>query len=162
WDLANRFLHTLPEDVIGPNAEMLCEAAEGIRDDLYVEGLDRLEPFINLAEQAERAQKQGRIPAQKAEELLSLAVTGWLLEKESAESKPDAARKLWKARNFVLTYVRTHNVPARRKLLDSYQKDEPVELEELARIVAVLPPPEAEDKIKSEPQERKTALGGVA
>src|SRR5262249_51576324 len=104
WDFANRFLHTLPEDVIGPNAEMLCQAAQAIRDDLYVEGLDRLEPFINLAEQAERAQKQGRIPAQKAEELLSLAVTGWLLGKESAETKPDAARKLWKARNFVLTY----------------------------------------------------------
>jgi hypothetical protein len=156
WELAQRFLYTLPEEVLGPNAEILCEAAEAIREDLYVEGLDRLEPFINLAEQAERAQKQDRIPAQKAEELLSLAVTGWLLGKESAETKPETARKLWKARNFVLTYVRTHSVPTRRKLLDAYQKDEPVELEELARIVAVLPPPEPESKLSPEMQQRKS------
>ncbi|HLW68512.1 MAG TPA: hypothetical protein VKS79_24550, partial [Gemmataceae bacterium] len=158
WDLAQRFLYALPENVLGPNAEILCEAAEAIRNDLYIEGLDRLEPFINLAEQAAKAQQLGRIPAQKAEELLSLAVTGWLLGKESAETKPETARKLWKARNFVLTYVRTHNVPARRRMLEAYQKDEPVELEELARIVAVLPPPEPGDKVTPEPQERRTAL----
>jgi hypothetical protein len=158
WAQAERYLRALSEEVRGPNAEILSEAAGEIRDDLYVEGLDRLEPFINLAEQDERAKKDGRIQAQKSEELLALAITGWLLGKESAEPKPDAARKLWKARDFILAYQRSHNIQMRRKMLEMYQKDEPVEIEELARIIAMSPPPDADSMTAPTMTERQTNI----
>src|SRR5437773_1392595 len=62
FDLAQRFLKTLPDDTKGACAEVLCEAAATIRDELHIEALDRLQPFIDLAEQAEKALKAGRTP----------------------------------------------------------------------------------------------------
>ncbi|MFL5339543.1 MAG: hypothetical protein ACJ8F7_05180 [Gemmataceae bacterium] len=153
---AKRYLTLLPDDAEGAAAEVLCEAAATIRDELYVEGLDRLEPFLTLAEQAERNAKQGREPAQPPEKLLALAVTGWLLGKESADTKPEVARKLWKARSYAQAYVNIGSLSGRNKLTKGYQADEPVKLEELARIISLLPPPEPEEKIVDEPVKRKT------
>ena len=66
----------------------------------------RLEAFLSLAQQAERDQKLKKKPAQNPAQLLSLAVTGWLQGKDSAEAKPEAARRLWAARQFVLEFSR--------------------------------------------------------
>ena len=153
---AQRFLQQLPDEAKGECAEILCEAAAAIRADLYVDGLDRLEPFLSLAEQAERAAEQGRVPAQRPEQLLALAVTGWLLGKESAETKPEVARKLWKARSFALECLATASPRSRNLRSQRYQRDEPVEIEELARVISMLPPPEPEEKIVDEPVKRQT------
>lgn len=145
WEMAIRFLHTLPDEVDGPDSELLCDAAESIRDNLYLEAIDRLEPFIVLAEQAERQRKAGGQPNKSAEELLALAVTGWLLGKESAQAKPEAARKLWKARRFVERYVASDELGERGILMTRYKSDEPVEIEELARLISLLPPAKPDD-----------------
>ena len=122
WESAIRYLRRLPGEASGVTAETLCDAAAAIRDDLYVEGLDRLEPFLSLAEQADRARAANREPAQRAEELLALAVTGWLLGKEQAEKKPEVAAKLWTARQFAMEYLATQNSKVRSRLLEQYKK----------------------------------------
>src|SRR5262249_35736400 len=122
WESAYLYLRRLPGEAGGETAEILCEAAAAIRDGLYVEGLDRLEPFLSLAEQADRAKAANRAPAQNPEELLALAVTGWLLGKEQAEKKPEVAAKLWRARQFAMEYLAISNPRLRAQLLEQYQK----------------------------------------
>jgi pimeloyl-ACP methyl ester carboxylesterase len=163
---ARRYLRTLPDGAEGRFAEMLCEAASVIREELYVEGLDRLEPFLNLAEQAERAIKAGREPTDRPEQLLARAVTGWLLGKEAADGRPEVAYRLWRARQMAATYIRTPLARDRQLLLERYEKGPKAEIEELSRIIALLPPVEAEliDSAEKEPrpQERRTQLPGVS
>lgn len=165
-ELARRYLRTLPDRVEGPFAELLCDAASVIRGELHVEGLDRLEPFLNLAEQAERAAKAGREPNDSPEQLLARAVTGWLLGKEAADGRPEVARRLWRAREMAAMYIRTPLARDRQLLLERYEKGPKVEIEELARIIALLPPAEAEpippDTVTFAPQERRTQLPGVS
>jgi hypothetical protein len=155
WELAVRYLNQLPDEIDGTESELLCEAADVIRNQIHLEALDRLEPFISLAEQAERAKAQGNVPAHRADELLSLAATGWLLGKESAQTKPDAARKAWKARRFVASYLATDSIRLRETMLQRYQKDEPIELDEIARIISLLPPTHPDDGAGLTPLKRR-------
>jgi predicted esterase len=156
---ARHYLRVLPDSALGNCAEVLVEAAAIIRDEVHAEAMDRLQPFVDLAEQAENARKQGREPVDKAEQLLARAVTGWLLGAAAAEGKPEVARKLWRARQFATTYVRTHTTRMRHALLESYEKSEPTELEELGRIINLLPPAEPDDDFTvKEPMDRKTSL----
>lgn len=165
-ELARRYLRTLPDRVEGPFAELLCDAASVIREELHVEGLERLEPFLNLAEQAERAERAGREPTDSPDQLLARAVTGWLLGKEAADGRPEVARRLWRAREMAATYIRTPLSRDRQLLLERYEKGPTVEIEELARIIALLPPAEAEpippEGVATAPQERRTQLPGAS
>ncbi len=167
-ELARRYLRTLPDGVEGPFAELLCDAASAIRDELHVDGLERLEPFLNLAEQAERAVKAGRDPVDRPDQLLARAVSGWLLGKEAADGRPEVAQRLWRAREMAATYIRTPLSRDRQLLLERYEKGPTVEIEELARIIALLPPAEVEPFSfeglgpSPQPQERRTQLPGVS
>ena len=159
YDKALHYLMVLPDVVEGPSAEVLVDAAGHLRDELNYQSLDRLQPFVDLAEQAENAQKQGRVPSHKPEDLLAFAVTGWLLGPASAEGRPEVARKLWRARQFACEYVRTNTTRRRNELLEIYEKWEPVGLDELARVIALLPPADPdEDFTTKEPMDRKTNL----
>src|SRR5262245_9848041 len=161
-NLAERYLRTLPDDARGACAEVLCEAAATIRDELHIEALDRLQPFIDLAEQAEKAVKAGRAPLDTPEQLLARAISGWLLGKESSDARPELARKLWRARAMAAEYIRTPLVQNRNALLRSYEKREPVDIDVLARIIALLPPAAVEEApppgALPEPQTRKPNL----
>ncbi len=159
YDKALHYLMVLPDVAEGPSAEVLVDAAGHLRDELNYQSLDRLQPFVDLAEQAENAQKQGRVPSHKPEDLLAFAVTGWLLGPASAEGRPEVARKLWRARQFACEYVRTNTTRRRNELLEIYEKWEPVGLDELARVIALLPPADPdEDFTTKEPMDRKTNL----
>jgi hypothetical protein len=155
---ARRYLRSLPDEAEGQFAESLVEAAAQLRGEIYYEGLDRLEPFLSLAEQAEAARKQNREPSDRPEELLARAVSGWLLGKELSEGKPARAAKLWRAREFALENLRTPDARARNQLLATYQKNDPIDAEEMARVVAMLPPPEPGPIGKAyEPVARRTS-----
>src|SRR5262249_45753613 len=166
FELAQRYLLRLPDDAKGECAEVLCEAASVIRGELHIEALDRLQPFVDLAEQAEKAQKAGRAPLDTAEQLLARAVSGWLLGKESPAARPEVARKLWRARELASTYIRTQLKDDRNNLLTRYEKREPVDIEVMARIIALLPPvalePAPPPGVLPEPEARKTNLNNRA
>jgi hypothetical protein len=141
-DRLKHFLDTLPKGV-AEDKELFAAAAASIKDELLLDGLDKLEPFLGQAEQAERQRKAGKKPELGEAELLSLAMTGWLLGGPSAEAKPAQARRLWRARQLVLDYEKTE--PAgRAALLAAFQKqaDTPATAEEVAQLIPTLPPPE--------------------
>jgi pimeloyl-ACP methyl ester carboxylesterase len=120
----------------------------------------RLDSFLSLAAQAQRDQQQGRKPSNSPEELLSLAVSGWLLGKDAAETKFETAQKLWQSREFVLKYQKTPDPDDRQKLLQNYQAIQSRALapDEMAQLLSLLPPAEPYPDITPQPLELETKL----
>jgi pimeloyl-ACP methyl ester carboxylesterase len=137
--LARRFLKELPGRLTSPGTrDLLEDAATTIQNELTLESVGRLEAFVNLAKQAERDSKAEQTP----EQLLSLAVTGWLLGNVSAEAKVESAVRLWRARQLLLEYQRTAAAGARQQV-ESMLEQSGVPFDELDRVIRNAPPPEA-------------------
>ncbi len=148
-NLARKFLVELPKKVRNINRrQTFQEAAKVMLADLNPDTLARIDGFLGLAEQAERDRKNGRRAQQTPEELLALAVSGWLMGNDAAEGKVDWALALWEARAFVLKFLRTGEEGDRRQLLEFYGKRPTIPLDELAQMIRFLPPanPEETDK----------------
>src|SRR5207247_407204 len=96
-------------------------------------------------------------PDRKTEKLLSLAITSWLLGSGSAETDPETAVRLWRAREMVLAYLREKDVHERHKVLAGYLGDtgRTARLDEIAQMIPNLPPPEAAKKAGTDPVEVK-------
>jgi len=118
----------------------------------------RLERFLNQAGQAERFAKQD-LPHLRPDELLSLAVTGWLLGNASAETKPETARRLWEARRFVQEYRKTADAGTRAALLKDYEGKTKLGIAEVAQLIANLPPVDPPEKVSGAEVEMKTGAG---
>jgi pimeloyl-ACP methyl ester carboxylesterase len=155
---ARRLLKDLPEHLFSTPRRLFTEATTAILEELTYENVGRLQAFIGLALQAERDLKQGLKPAHDPGALLALAVSGWLLGKDSAEAKVDVALRLWQARQFVLAYQKTVNDDDRDQSLKGYKKGAPVAVDELTQIIGLLPPPEPEKEISEEPAKLETNL----
>jgi pimeloyl-ACP methyl ester carboxylesterase len=146
-DDAKRFLKFLPQDPGARNA-VLADAAAAIAADATVGDMDRLDLFVSQAKQAEK-QRAAAAACPKAErpkvlspdELLALAVTGWMMGKGAEEPTPAAAERLWYGRTFVMKYLRADRA-GRAKLLEEFiakGKDAP-SLDDLLRVIPKLPP----------------------
>jgi hypothetical protein len=147
---ATRFLKELPRNVGVPaQQKLLTEGAEAILADLTFDNVERLEVFMKLALQAERDRKQERNPDNNPTQLLSLAVSGWLLGKDSADSKYETTQRLWNGRRFLLNYLTTSSSDQREKMLKEYEafKTEAVPVDELAQLVRTLPPLDPDNKL---------------
>ena len=143
--LARRFLADVPPRIEdGTRREVFAQAAATILAELTAEAAGRLDAFVALAQQAERDRAQERKPAHGADQLMALAVSGWLLGNSVADTRVDVAIRLWRARRFALEYLRSHIPAERRVLLQAYQKDSPASADEFAQMVRLLPPPEAD------------------
>lgn len=119
----------------------LQEAADLIQRELDPDNVARLEPFLSLAPQFERDREKGKQPTNTPEELISLAITGWLQGGGSAaEAKVETARRLWLARQFLLQYQETHDPAVRQRLASSFQSRTANALDELATLIRYLPP----------------------
>jgi hypothetical protein len=139
-------------------------AADALLQELTYDNVERLEKFINLSAQVEREAAQGQTPSLSPDELLALAVSGWLLGNVSAESKPEVADRLWRARELVLEYQRTTSAPLRKRMAESYEQAEGrIEIDELAQVIRHLPPPAPEKELPTRPFELETdpALTGA-
>lgn len=142
---ARRFLKELPSQLpeTTTHRPLLVDSAAIILAELTLDNVQRLEAFVNLAAQAERDRKQGK-KTQGPLELLSLALTGWLLGNNSAEDQADMAYRLWRARQFVVQYQKDPGV-TRDKLLQAYEQEKGIAFDELAQMLTFLPPPEPEE-----------------
>src|SRR5207237_314076 len=107
------------------------------------EVLPRLDAFLGQARQAEQQRKNGRMADVAPADLLSLAVSGWLVGTAAAEAKPATAIRLWRARQMVLAYTRAEGSAERQRLLETYQREVKYEatLEEFMQLIPQLPPP---------------------
>jgi pimeloyl-ACP methyl ester carboxylesterase len=137
----------------------LVEAATTLRAGLQPDDLPRLEAFLGQAAQAERQGKAGGKATGPAE-LLSLAITGWMLGNPSAEAKPETAVRIWRARQFTMKYL-SSDERGWKLLLDSYLRDSEnaATVDEFTQFIPRLPPPEPEEKITDQPVEMKSGAG---
>jgi acetyl esterase/lipase len=116
-----------------------------ILTELNFDTVPRLENYISFAQQAERERQQHRIPGYSPEQLLSMAITSWVLGNASAEGRPDAASRLWRTRRFVLDYQRTNGKDERDKKLAQLKSQAGVAIDEMAQLIRALPPPDPQD-----------------
>src|SRR5262249_50739295 len=103
--------------------------------------------------------KEKREPAQKADEVLALAVSGWLMGNTAAEPGVATARRLWEARQFVLAYQKEDDAGPRRRLRNSYAAGKGLDATELAQLIRSLPPPEPHP-VSAEVIKLQTEAGG--
>lgn len=139
---ARRLLATLPSEVEMSQRPLFKEAAAAIEEELTLESVSRLEPFVTQAGQAERDRVKGRTPENSPGQLLSLAVTGWLQGKDAADSKFESAQRIWKARAFALDYLRAGEQVRRTRVLRQYIADPAnvIAPDEMAALLPLLPP----------------------
>jgi hypothetical protein len=158
---ADALLASLERLVRDPAHRLLATAAADIRKELHPDTVNRLEAFVGQARQAERQRAAGKKTKKTPEELISLAVTGWLLGSSSSESRPEAALNLWKTRQMVLAYLQEEDAGARQELLANYQKTVTprVEPDEIAQLISTLPPVTPAKETDTEPVMRLAPAG---
>jgi pimeloyl-ACP methyl ester carboxylesterase len=123
----------------------LAAAGERVYAELHPDSAIRIETFVTLAAQAERERAAGKEPTKKPEELLATAVSGWAKGKNGARPIPDEAWQLWTARELVLAYQRGNTMNERNAVLGRYKKNITLGTDELAQMISLLPPAQAED-----------------
>jgi predicted esterase len=155
----SRLLDAARHEVTGANSNLLIAAAAKILNELNFENVGRLDAFLGQARQAERLRKKGKQGDISTAQLLSLAVSGWLLGSASAETSPETAARLWRGRDMVRAYLRSAAPAERKALLQKHlagSRTESASLDELIQIIRTLPPVEAEKKLPEGIDERKT------
>jgi pimeloyl-ACP methyl ester carboxylesterase len=160
---AHRFLKELPDKLSQLDQQgWLPAAAAAVRAEVAPDTVGRLETFLGQAKQADRQRQQGKTPELVPQQLLALAVSGWLLGNTAAEAKIEAAERLWRTRQFVLEYQRTEDRASRQKLLAEYERkgSGALALDELGQLIGTLPPPEPEEKLDRVPREVKVKDAG--
>ncbi len=153
-----RLLDQVRREAQGADGKQLAAAAAVIRADLDFENVGRLDAFLGQARQAERLHKKGKPVEVGVEQLLSLAVSGWLLGSASAETSSETALRLWRGREMVLTYLRSDDEGQRQALVRAHLRGsnrESASLDELIQIIRQLPPMEPEPKPDDKVVERK-------
>jgi hypothetical protein len=124
---------------------VLAAAGEDVYAELHPDSASRLVTFVNLAVDAEKEAKQGRDPKKRPDELLAAAVSGWARGDAGATTDPDAAVKLWAAREGVLRFQRTDDLSTRNALLKAFKKENTLKIDELAQVISLLPPARPEN-----------------
>jgi pimeloyl-ACP methyl ester carboxylesterase len=154
---AVRALDDTMKEATTTTGKSLVSAALVIKNELHPATIDRLDAFVSQVRDAERQKGRGKKPAMGPEQLLSLAVTGWLLGSPSAEALPEAAINLWKTRQMVLEYQQEGDAVSRKKILADYlAKITPrVDLDEIAQLISSLPPADPVRGLGSQVSERQ-------
>lgn len=116
----------LPAELAAEVSPLRLSIAEG----LHPETLDRLAPFLDLAE------AENRKPAEK----LALALTGWILGPDQADTDLRAAIRLWQARAILMEYFRAETSAERATALAKLIEVESVGPKQIARLIPLLPP----------------------
>jgi pimeloyl-ACP methyl ester carboxylesterase len=114
-----------------------------ILEELNFDTVGRLDTFLAFAEQFVKNRKQQKKQTQTAEEVLALAISGWLQGNQSADPDKATALKLARARAVLLEYLQTDSERDRSKLLAAFKRSNelPLPIDVLAKLVRMLPPP---------------------
>src|SRR5262245_25480394 len=134
-----------PEKTPPKQSRELVAAASQVYAELHQDSAIRIETFATLAAQYEREKAQGKNPTKTPEELLATAISGWAKGKNGATPNITEALQLWSARETVLAYQRATDPGARTAVLGKYKENVTLKIDELAQIISLLPPVDAED-----------------
>jgi pimeloyl-ACP methyl ester carboxylesterase len=156
---ARQWLRDLPSRT--ENKVFWVGATKFILDELNLDTVSRLETFLPFAQQHLREIEEKSKLTQTAEEVLALAITGWLQGSTAADPDPKLAEKLFHVRQATLDYLKADTPAARAQALSSFRKYE-LSPDVFIRLVRLLPPshPYAE-KIESEPVKMSVDLPDV-
>jgi pimeloyl-ACP methyl ester carboxylesterase len=160
---AREYLKAVPKRILHTDhRQIFTQAARMIEEGLNRDTVARLDGFIGLSRQEARDRKNRKRPKQTPEELMSLAVSGWLQGNDAAEPTVKTALQLLEARAFVRKYLRTPETGERDRLLTAYQRKPHIALDELTQMLRFLPPPEPAsaksiEEIRSNPYETQHA-----
>lgn len=157
-------LAAISDKAAGESREPFQRAVQAILAEMGPNNLDRLDPFLSQARQAERQIARGKKPLLEPNDLLALAISGWLLGGPSAEASSQTAIRLWRAREMVQAYLNTPGRAARGQVLAGYHSEEknPVSIDWMAQMLPTMPPPEAEESPRPVPVEKQAPGAGNA
>lgn len=116
-----------------------------ILEELNLDTLDRLDTFMLFAEQFSKNRKEQKKQTQTAEQVLALAITGWLQGSQAAEPDPKTAQKLARARGLLLEYLQSANEKDRLNLLTALKRDSDLPIDVVIKLLRMLPPPAPHD-----------------
>src|SRR5262245_51267407 len=154
---AEHHLKELPGRLTSDPGKVFATASRDIAQNLHIDALPRLETFLVYAQQHERELKEKGKASQPPEEVLSLALTGWMRGDAAAETDPKIARALWQLRSLLLDRTATVSTIA------EHCKTNDISVDGVAQVIPHLPPPEPVD-IKAGPMklqiEAPEARGG--
>ena len=135
---AKRYLLEMPG--LTHKESIWTKATEFIFDELNPDSIDRLDTFLLFAQQHEMDRLAKKKPGQTAEEVLALAVSGWLQGKLSAEPDVKMALKLAKGREFLIEYMTAENSLKRANLLGAFVRENELPIDVMGRLVKMIPP----------------------
>lgn len=131
----------LGSTILAVNAAPLLDEIER---DLNLDNAKNLSVFLKLAQQEERFAAKGQPASLNNEQLLSLALTGWLQGSEAADQSKEVADKLLHGREVLQTFLVTDDDFSRQKMLSDYLSKSPMKTDEVVLMIDQLPPPRAE------------------
>lgn len=115
-----------------------------IERDLNLDNTKALGVFLKLAEQEDRFAAKGQPARMTPEQLLALALTGWLEGADAADQSKEAAEKLLRGRDFIQKFLLTDDNGERKQILADYLGKSPLKADEVVQLIDQLPPPRAE------------------
>ncbi|MBM3996054.1 MAG: hypothetical protein FJ303_18170 [Planctomycetes bacterium] len=158
-ELARKFLKDLPP-LTKKKEALWTKATESILDELNYDTVDRLTEFLSSAAQHERQRKEGLALTQSTEQVLALAVTGWLQGKQAFDTDPKVALQLYSAREFLRGFLTCDDIVKRTSMLSNFRKDN-MPPDVLTRLIRMTPPAEAHSQIDTKIQTMKLPGGGT-
>jgi pimeloyl-ACP methyl ester carboxylesterase len=124
---------------------------EEIRRDLNFNTLARMVPFRQLASDAKLA----------PEEKLALAISGWLMGADGAQTRLPIALSVYEVRNLVRQYLIQQDKPQRDQILTQLYRQEGATPERVARLLAHIKPPLDSQPIEGKPGYYALEIPGV-
>jgi len=148
-----------PKKQLTPEMQTLVAAAETVLSELHPDSAPRVQRFTDAAVQDEKQMAKGSAPFNKPEQLLTLAISAWLLGPGGAVKTPEWGIDFWNTRVMALAYLKEEIGNKRTALLKAWlattRKRDPDETrnavivaQELAQIIGNLPPIDPENPAK--------------
>lgn len=120
--------------------KIIDEALAVVLADIDFHSLDRFEAFLLHSAQPINPKATDEEKEKKAVSMLSLAISGYILGSEVAETSFETTEKLWIGRKFLIEYLKA-SVGAGEKLLSDYLINKyALSADILAEVLAKLPP----------------------
>ena len=138
-----------PRPNLTPEKQKLLNAASTILQELHPDTVDRISHFTRVAAQEENRREKGLSPTASSDQLIALAITGWLNGKNGWDENVAVALRHWDARQMMIDYLHGETRNDRYKILDDFQSqggdNRTIGPDVLAQMVPYLPPPFAEE-----------------
>jgi pimeloyl-ACP methyl ester carboxylesterase len=144
---AQEYLKALPAKLDIDVRPFWAIAAQTILEELTIDSVPRLDTFLAFAKQHLRELNAKTKPGQTTEEVLALAVSGWLQDNALAEPDVKNATRLFRARLMLREYLKTDTEFGRSKVLANFSKEYEVSPDVMGRLIRLMPPVDPPDNV---------------